>query len=304
MEFPLTQAFLPVAQAFTFGTHALGILVAAIVIMVLLGVAFGAILAYASKKFHVDIDPRVEQVMEVLPGANCGACGMPGCAGYAEAIVAGKVELGRCAPGGGECAHAVAKIMGQEVGAQEKRFAVLACKGGNKLGERFEYAGVKDCRAAALLLKGEKVCDFGCLGLGTCAEACPFDAIVMRDGLPFVIEERCTGCGACVSVCPKGLFHLESEKKHVHVGCASHDPGRIVNKICDVGCIACKKCEKECPFDAIHIENNLAVIDYEKCKACGKCVKVCPKGTIYNLMKARKARKKREQPAAESVSAA
>ncbi len=303
MEFLLSHEFLPVAQAFTFGTHALGILVAAIVIMVLLGIAFGAILAYASKKFHVDIDPRVEQVIEVLPNANCGACGMPGCGGYAEAIVAGKAELDQCAPGGAECAHMVAKIMGREVEAKEKRFAVLACKGGNRIAERFEYAGVSDCRAASLLLKGEKVCDFGCLGLDTCAEACPFDAIVMRDGLPVVIEERCTGCGSCVRVCPNGLFHLESEKKHVHVGCSSHDPGKVVNRICDVGCIACKKCEKECPFDAIHVENNLAVIDYEKCTVCGKCVKVCPTGAIYNLMKARKARKKREQPAAEPAPA-
>ncbi len=123
----------------------------------------------------------------------------------------------------------------------------------------------------------------------------------MRDGLPFVIEEKCTACGNCVEACPRGLFTLVSEKKFVHVGCASKDKGGVVNKICAVGCIGCKKCENECPFDAIHVVDNIAVIDYEKCKNCGKCVKVCPKGTIYNVMAARKARQKKAAPAAATA---
>ncbi len=277
-------------ETFSFGTHAAGIVIAAIAIMVLLGIAFGAILAIASKKFHVDVDPRVEKISEALPGVNCGGCGLPGCSAYAEAVAAGKMVPDMCAPGGADCATAIAKIMGLEAGASDRKVAVIGCRGGNKLAGRFEYAGVRDCRAADLLLKGEKVFDYGCLGLGTCADACPFDAIIMRDGLPFIIEEKCTACGNCVEVCPRDLIHLESEKKFIHVGCASKDKGGVVNRICKVGCIGCKKCEKACPFDAIHVIDNIAVIDYDKCKNCGKCLKVCPKGAIYSLMPARRAK--------------
>jgi len=269
------------------------ILICAVLLLVVIGGGFGAILAYAAKKFHVEQDPRVEQITAALPGANCGSCGMPGCGGYAEAIVKGEVELNLCAPGGSKVAQMVAKIMGKEVAEADKRYSVLLCKGGNKVAGKFDYAGVSDCRAAALLLLGDKVCQYGCLGLDTCERACPFNAIVMKDGLPFVIEERCTSCGACVKACPKDLFALVSEKKTVVVGCQSHDPGKVVNKICPVGCIACKACEKACPVDAIHVIDNLAVIDYEKCKNCGLCVKACPKSTIYNMRKTRKERAER-----------
>jgi len=288
-------------QANFFADNAIAIIISAVVLMVGLGAVFGAILAYSAKKFHVEQDPRIDELTGILPGANCGGCGMAGCAGYAEAIVKGEAPMDKCAPGGAAVAQAIAKIMGAEIGETAKKYAVLLCKGGNRVADKYDYAGVKDCRAAALLQLGDKACRYGCIGLGTCAEACPFDAIVMKDGLPFVIEERCTGCGTCVKVCPNNLFTLLPEDKTVVVGCQSHDPGKIVNKTCPVGCIACKLCEKACPFDAIHVIDNLAVIDYDKCKNCGKCVKACPKGVIYNLRKTRKDRKQRlevsKQPA-------
>jgi len=270
------------------------ILISSVALMVVIGGVFGAILAYAAKKFHVEQDPRVEQILSALPGANCGGCGMPGCGGYAEAISRGEVALNLCAPGGSKVAAMVARIMGKEIVEREKRYSVLLCKGGNKVARKFDYAGVDDCRAAALLQTGDRVCEYGCLGLDTCEVACPFNAIVMRDNLPFIIEERCTSCGACVKACPRNLFMLLGEKKTVVVGCQSHDPGKVVNKICPVGCIACKACEKACPVDAIHVIDNLAIIDYAKCKNCGECVKACPKSVIYNMRKTRKERAERK----------
>jgi len=294
MYFPYLMA----AGGLEFFTNtAPGIIISAVITIMVLSAMLGALLAYAAKKLHVEQDPRIAEITAVLPGANCGGCGMPGCGGYAEAISRGEVALNLCAPGGSKVAAMVARIMGKEIVEREKRYSVLLCKGGNEVTRKFDYAGVDDCRAAALLQTGDRACEYGCLGMGTCERACPFNAIVMRDNLPFIIEERCTSCGSCVKACPKDLFMLLSEKKTVVVGCQSHDPGRVVNKICPVGCIACKACEKACPVDAIHVIDNLAVIDYAKCKNCGLCVKACPKSVIYNMRQTRKARAEREAAA-------
>ena len=290
-------------QANFFADNGAAIIISAVILMAGLGLVFGAILAYSAKKFHVEQDPRIDEITGILPGVNCGGCGLPGCMGYAEAIVRGEVEPDLCAPGGADMARQVGRIMGQEVTESVKQYSVLLCKGGGRVGDKYEYAGVTDCRAAALLQLGDKACRYGCIGLGTCVEACPFDAIVMKDGLPFVIEERCTACGACVKVCPNDLFMLLPEDKPVVVGCRSHDPGKVGNKTCPVGCIACKLCEKACPADAIHVIDNLAVIDYDKCKNCGKCVKACPKGVIYNMRKTRKERRERPEAARQPVHA-
>jgi RnfABCDGE-type electron transport complex B subunit len=264
-----------------------------------IGALLGLGLAWGSRRFHVETDPRIAEVEEALPGINCGACGYAGCAGYAEAIVDEEEAINLCSPGGAEVAERIAAIMGQEVGAAEPKLAVTCCQGGN-VGWRYEYRGVQDCRAAAVqgMAGGPKLCDYGCLGFGTCAKACPFGAITMGpDRIPVVDEEKCTGCGRCVKVCPRDLNRVDPESRTVFVKCMSHDKGAVANKICDHGCIACRKCEKACPFDAIHVIDNLAVIDYDKCKLCGKCVEVCPKNCIVNLRPARRERKKKREAA-------
>ncbi len=276
----------------------------AIIAMAVLGAVLGLILAYASKKFHVETDPRVDQVLEALPGANCGACGYPGCSAYAEAVVLKGAPINMCIPGATGSAMAIGKIMGVEATATEPRFAMVSCNG-DGVAQRFEYQGVKTCNAASVMgLAGAfQNCPYGCLGLGSCAKACPFGAIRMgEDNLPYVDENLCTGCGKCAEVCPRKLPKVGPESRVIFVRCNNKDRGALANKTCNHACIGCGKCERECPFDAIHVINNLAVIDYDKCKLCGKCVNVCPKNLIINVRAERKARKTaREEKAAEET---
>ena len=256
----------------------------------LLALLFGLGLAIASRIFAVHTDERIEQVTEHLPGVNCGACGYAGCSAAAEAIVKGEAPPDVCPVATAMAHQQIANIMGTEVGEGERMVSVLRCSGGHKVPDKFAYNGVRDCNAAALIQGGPKSCAYGCIGLGSCVEACPFDAIrIGPDGLPEVIEDRCTACGKCAEICPNKLFAIVPVSKTVHIRCRSCDKGAIVRKICDTGCIACRKCEKICPVNAITIENNLASIDYNKCIACGKCVEVCPQGTIANYRKPRKA---------------
>ena len=267
-----------------------GILLISVGSIAALALLFGVGLAFASKFFAMQTDPRVDQVLDNLPGANCGACGRPGCPNLAEAIVKGESPPDACTVATPAAKQAIARIMGVEVKQKERRVSVLLCSGGGKVGDKFDYNGVSDCTAAALLHGGAKLCSYGCLGLGTCVRACPFNAIVMGPGgLPMVVEERCVACGKCVEACPKGLFTIQPLSKSVHVRCRSCDKGAYVKSICDTGCIGCRKCEKECPVSAIKVENFLAKIDYAACVSCGKCALVCPQGTIGNLRKARKA---------------
>ncbi|MFH0911259.1 MAG: RnfABCDGE type electron transport complex subunit B [Planctomycetota bacterium] len=263
-------------------------------LMASIGVLLGLVLAWGGKRFHVEVDPRLAELEAALPGVNCGACGHPGCSGYAEAVAAGRAAMNLCAPGGAATARALAAVMGAEVEAAEPKYALTACRGGS-VAVRFLYRGVEDCRAAAVpgLAGGRKACTWGCLGFGSCVKACPFAAIALGpDRIPVVDETKCTGCGRCVEVCPRGLNRVDPESRTVFVRCRSRDKGALANKLCEHGCIACRKCEQECPFDAIHVIDNLAVIDYQKCKLCGKCVAVCPKQVIVNLTKDRRARRK------------
>ncbi len=274
----------------------------AIITLVVLGGLFGACLYVASKYLSVEVDPRVERISDVLPGANCGGCAFGGCAAYAKAVVAGAADAGRCSPGGESVARMVAEIMGIEFSGVARQVSVLKCAGDcEKCPPRATYDGVATCSGAKLVQSAAKGCTYGCIGLADCAKACPFDAIVMDDkGMPFVIESRCTSCGKCVDACPNGLFEIRPDDAYVHVRCSSHDGGAATRKACTVGCIACGRCVKACKFDAIEVVGDLAVIDYDKCKGCGACVGVCPQGTIWTYRKVRKDRAK----TAESKAAA
>ena len=248
------------------------------------GLLFGVGLAIAAKKFAVEVDPRVEQVMEVLPNANCGACGYPGCSGFAKAVVAGEAPVDGCVPGGAEVANKIAEILGVSVGeVKEPMVAVARCHGGTRAKDKFIYEGIHDCRAAKIVASGFKVCEFGCLGLGTCVEACPFDALSMgEDDIPVTDFDKCTGCGICVSVCPNDVMVLVPKSAPIYVACNSKDPGAFVRKACESGCIACRMCERYCHTGAIKVTENLASIDYAKCDGCGVCIEVCPTKTILN----------------------
>ncbi|MDP7079692.1 MAG: Fe-S cluster domain-containing protein [Candidatus Undinarchaeales archaeon] len=256
--------------------------VAAIAVMGALGFIFGIGLSFASKAFHVETDPRVDQVRELLAGANCGACGLAGCDAFSEAVVAGSTAANGCTPGGTDVAEKIGEIMGAEVEVTEPQIAVNRCRGAESVcGLHCVYEGIECCSAAALVGTGPKKCSYGCIALGDCVEACKFDALTFGEGgIPHVITENCVGCGACIKACPKGLFELVPKNALVHVLCSSHDPGKVVGKLCKVGCIACRICERACPVDAIHVVDELAVIDYEKCTECGACAEKCPKKCI------------------------
>jgi RnfABCDGE-type electron transport complex B subunit len=266
-----------------------------------LGIIFGVGLSLAGKKFCVSSDPKLEKIQDNLPGANCGACGMAGCSGLAEALADGKCGIDKCTVANEESKAKIAKIMGVEFKKSVKKAAVLHCSGGVKVKERFLYHGIEDCVAANLVLKGQKSCAYGCLGFGNCVKACPFGAIKIskEEGLPIIDIDKCKACNKCVIACPKKLFTLipvmhnidpltdckvagktNDSCNVVYVSCSSHDAGRDTKAACPVGCIACKLCEKACNFDAIHVVDNLAVIDYNKCTSCGACVKACPRKTI------------------------
>ncbi|MFA4983698.1 MAG: RnfABCDGE type electron transport complex subunit B [Candidatus Omnitrophota bacterium] len=246
-----------------------------------LGLFFGVGLAIASKRLAVHVDPRLEQIHGLLPGSNCGACGGAGCFGFAELVLSGKLPVDACRVSEQDAKEKIARILGQSLGKSIKKIATLHCYGGKKVSDRFVYAGIEDCVAANLALGGQKSCSWGCLGFGTCVKACPFGAISMSDeGLPVVDEAKCKACNKCVEACPKKLFSLVPLAQKVYMACSSHDAGRDTRAACPVGCIACRLCEKACKFDAIHVVDNIAIIDYNKCTSCGDCVKVCPMKTI------------------------
>ena len=255
-----------------------------------LGLVFGLVLAAASKVFYVETDPRLDQLNDVLPGANCGGCGYAGCSGYAEAVLAGDAPIGNCNSGGNECAQAMAAIMGVDASEVKRQVALVRCSGhqgvdknGNYTGakRKGEYEGFRDCLAASKVGgNGPLSCKFGCLGYGNCVKACQYDAIRVVEGVAKVDSEKCTGCMACAAACPRELIIPVAYDKHVIIACASHAKGAITVRGCSQGCIGCGICTKICPHDAIHVENNLAYIEYDKCTECGLCAAVCPKKLI------------------------
>ena len=253
-----------------------------IAVLGVLGALFGAILAFASKIFHVEVDPKQAAVRECLAGANCGGCGYPGCDGYAAAVAKGEAPTNRCVAGGAETAAKIAEVMGVSASDVEKMVAFVPCSGTDGHAElRFNYTGPQDCRAAMLFGgKSNKTCTFACIGLGNCVKACPFDAIHIVDGVAKVDRDKCVGCGTCVDTCPKSIIKLLPASQRVMPACGNHDKGAKVMKMCDNGCIGCMKCQRECPSDAITVLENLAVVDASKCIACGHCAEICPRHII------------------------
>jgi electron transport complex protein RnfB len=245
----------------------LGIL-SAMIVLGGLGLIFGIGLAISSQIFAVQRDQRVALIEEILPGANCGACGAPGCMGFAEGVVQARYPVTGCTAGGAEVAEKIAEIMGTQVGEVVSVVAVVQCQGDRDHAvNRAAYAGIMDCRAAVLIDNGAKACDYGCLGLGTCAVSCPFDAITMNSkGLPVVDEDLCTGCGECVKACPRGIMTLVPREQKVYLACVSQGFGKAVKAVCDVGCIGCTLCANPKTIDneIITMNDKLPVIHYEK----------------------------------------
>ena len=250
-----------------------------------LGALFGALLAYASRIFFVDTDPREEKVRQCLAGANCGGCGFPGCSNYAAAIVAGKAPVNKRVPGGEGTAEKISAIMGLQTVKTEIKFAFVRCSGGTGIAEpRFNYSGPLDCRSAMLFGgKDNKLCTFACIGFGNCTRVCKFGAIHIENGVAVVDRTKCAGCGACVEECPKKIITLIPKEQRVMPACSSQDKGTQVNKMCKAGCIGCMKCQRECPAGAIKVVDNLASVDASLCTGCGHCAEVCPRKIITFL---------------------
>lgn len=256
----------------------------------LLALISAVMLYFVAQKFKVFEDPRIDQVQEVLPAANCGGCGYAGCRNFAEALVKSETLEGlNCPVGGAPVMGTVAKILGKEAPVSDPLVAVLLCNGTPEYRPRTsKYDGAQDCRISHNLYVGESDCSFGCLGKSDCVRACNFDAMYIDQvtELPVIIDDKCVACGACVKACPRNLIELRKKAKKdrkIYVACSNCDKGGPARRACKVACIACNKCFNVCAFDAITIENNLAYIDATKCTFCRKCVTECPTNSIIEL---------------------
>ncbi len=257
------------------------------IIMGILGLGFGLTLAWLAKKFAVEENPLVQKILDLLPGANCGACGYPGCVGLAEKIATQEAPMNACPVGGPKTWAEIARLLGNhEEFRFESKKAVLVCQGGKGVAQEIaSYRGVKNCRAYKLLGVSARVCRYGCIGLGTCEEVCPFSAITMdrESGLPVISPEKCTGCGKCVTECPQGVLVLVPDREQVLVACVSKESGKVVRQACLRGCIKCQLCVKTCPEKAIRFEKEIIHIDQEKCTLCGLCVEKCPTHCLVRI---------------------
>lgn len=265
------------------------ILIAAL-IMSVLGLLFGALLGVTGRVFAVPSNPKVDALRECLPGANCGACGYPGCDGYAAAVADGKAAVGACAVGGAGCTAKMAEIMGVSVDASVRMVAAVACQGyGDHCGVK-NYQGISDCLAAQLVNNGNKACQYACLGLGTCERACPFDAIHIDPvkKIAVVDQEKCQGCKMCVAACPQHVLSMQPENRVVQIGCHHPGKGNALKEKCDKACVGCEACVKACHFGAVEMVNGVPKIDYEKCVGCMACADACPTGAMTADIQARK----------------
>lgn len=247
-----------------------------------LGLLFGIFLTFFSMRFKVEENPLTEQIFELMPKANCGACGQAGCGIFAELLTEGKVSPEKCAMLQEKDMDKICSILGIEHKERVVKVARVLCHGGITTKRKFEYKTLRTCSALSSLFSTNLECSYGCLGLGDCSIVCPVDAITMgENGLPEIDAEKCIACGKCVVECPKNIIKLVPADKKIHMACSSHDRGPVVAKACKTGCIGCGKCVKACPKEAIVLENNLAVIDHSKCDNCGQCIEACPRKIIF-----------------------
>lgn len=262
-------------------SKALQVFIPALILLVL-AMLFAIALAYLGKKLAVSRDERIDQVRDCLSGANCGACGYAGCDGFATALVEGKAELSSCNATSKEKKEEIAEILGlTDTGEATK--VVVCCHGGQDAKDKYDYVGYGDCRSMELLAGGRKQCAWGCLGTGSCVDACQHHAVTVKQkGYSEVSLSKCISCGRCISVCPKKIIKRIPASATYYVACSNHQKGKEVRELCTKGCIACGLCVKQCEVDAITIVDNLATIDYTKCINCGKCAAKCPQRCIVS----------------------
>lgn len=259
----------------------MNIILVTTLVITAMGMIVSAGLVYADKKFHVDVDERVTTIRAALPGNNCGACGYAGCDTMAAAIARGEAPAGGCSVGGAPVAERIAAIMGTDAEAAERSVAFVRCRGTCEVTRnQGTYIGLTDCRSVVLNGLSIMECDYGCLGLGSCAAICPQDAIRVQNGTARVDERRCIGCGLCAKTCPKDLIELVPAHSLIRVQCSNRDRGSLVRQVCSAGCIGCMLCARQCAFDAISVTNNLAYVNYSNCSQCGKCAEKCPSQVI------------------------
>lgn len=256
------------------------ILIAAAVVAGL-GLIFGIGLSIASILLKAKVNELEQQLLDVLPSANCGACSFPGCAEYAKALATGKVKTTLCPVGGEEGVKKISAVLGVEVSKTVKKVAFVQCQGTPEHTKKaMEYKGIDSCYASALLCRGEGECTYGCNGFGDCVRVCSYDAIHVIDGVAKVDCKKCTGCTLCVTACPKKIITMVYAGDYAKNACKNTDKGALTRKVCKIGCIACGKCVKACPVEAITVIDNKAVVDLDKCICCGECIKVCPTNSL------------------------
>ena len=242
------------------------------------------IVAIASVDMAEPKDEQAEAILEVLPGAICGACGFSGCSGYAAALSKGEAQVGLCSPGGEACAKACAELLGVGDVSVEKKTALVHCMGSYDMtSDKMNYDGIQSCSASTFLAGGITSCRFGCMGMGDCAAVCAYGAVSICNGLASIDPHKCRGCSQCVAACPKGLISFVPLKKQAVVRCSNCDKGAQTTKVCKIGCIGCMKCVKSCAYGAVQVENFCAKVDPAKCVGCGKCVEACPLHVITLL---------------------
>lgn len=255
------------------------VIISTLIVSAVLALLLGFLLGFFKKFFHVEVDPLVGNIRAELPGANCGACGYPGCDGLAAAIAAGNAAPNSCTVGGAPVAQAVGKLLGVESTAVSQ-VVVLACQGTKERALlKGVYNGVKNCRAAKSSIGGMKFCQWGCIGFGDCVNVCRFDALHLgEDGIPHVDYTKCTGCGMCANTCPQKILSKTPVDRNGAVPlCSNRNPVKsVILKNCKIGCIKCEKCVKTCPKKAIAMYNGIPQIDYTLCDSCGECIKACP----------------------------
>ena len=252
-------------------------------IMAVVATVLGVCIMLISKLCFIKEDPRFKEVEGYLAGANCGACGYAGCADFAKSLVQGNADLSACSVTSPAGKAEISNILGVSVDGQEPTVAVVSCVGGNLCSDKYDYQGYGDCVSQNLLAGGRKACDVGCMGSGSCVNACPYHAVEVEDGKAFVKTDLCKSCGLCIKTCPKSLIKRVPVSATVYVACSSQCRGKDVMNACQAGCIACGKCQRVCPSGAIILVNNVPVIDYSKCTHCGNCAQNCPRKCIKYL---------------------